>query len=97
MHELVKRLRSTLLVDNGHGGGKFVPINPDGRHAAKVIEKQAERIERLEKALRPFAAFAENVDEQGWTSNIHREGVSVWFGPSDFREARQALSPTEDE
>lgn len=37
--------------------------------------------------LQPFADFAENVDEEGWTSNIHRESVSCWFGPSDFRAA----------
>jgi len=53
------------------------------------------RTKALEEALRPFAAFADNVDQDGWTSNIHREGISVWFGPSDFRAAQAALSPVQ--
>ena len=39
----------------------------------------------LESAIRPFVEFASNTDENGWTSNIHREPISTWFGPSDFR------------
>lgn len=39
------------------------------------------------EALKPFADFAINVDEHGWTSSIHREAISYWFGPSDFRAA----------
>lgn len=42
---------------------------------------------KMVEALEPFAAFAENVDQHGWTSDIHREAISVWFGPSDFRRA----------
>ena len=38
------------------------------------------------EALEPFAQFArDNIDDEGWTSNIHRESISTWFGPSDFR------------
>lgn len=52
------------------------------------------RVEKLEAALEPFGSshVADNVDDDGWTSNIHREGISTWFGPSDFRAARQALA-----
>lgn len=53
-------------------------------HAYDVTFK---RRTELELALLPFAEFASNVDESGWTSGIHREAISVWFGPSDFREA----------
>ncbi len=53
-------------------------------HAYEVSFK---RRTELELALLPFAEFASNVDENGWTSGIHREPISVWFGPSDFREA----------
>jgi len=55
---------------------------------ALIAENRAYR-----EALEPFAEFGSNVDEEGWTSNIHREGISVWFGPSDFRTARAALTP----
>jgi hypothetical protein len=53
---------------------------------------QDDRLRIAVEALEPFAAFAENVDAEGWTSNIHRERISVWFGPSDFRRAREALA-----
>jgi hypothetical protein len=37
-------------------------------------------------ALEPFLRFAEqNTDENGWLSSIHRESISTWFGPSEFR------------
>jgi hypothetical protein len=37
-------------------------------------------------ALEPFVRFAEqNTDENGWRSDIHRERISTWFGPSEFR------------
>jgi hypothetical protein len=43
---------------------------------------------RMREALEPFAEFGRrNVDDHGWKSNIHREGISVWFGPSEFRAA----------
>ena len=53
-------------------------------HAYDVTFK---RRTELELAILPFAEFATNVDENGWTSTIHREPISTWFGPSDFREA----------
>lgn len=43
-------------------------------------------------ALEPFDDFAQWVDAEGWTSNVHREGISVWFGPTDFRRAREACA-----
>jgi hypothetical protein len=52
--------------------------------------------EALRKALEPFAEFAKNIDQGGWGSNIHREGISTWFGLSDFYNARSALSPEND-
>jgi len=53
--------------------------------------------EEMRRALEPFAEFASNVDENGWISTIHREPISTWFGPSDFRSARAALSRTQGE
>jgi hypothetical protein len=49
-------------------------------------------VDRLVGALEPFATFAENVDENGWKSNIHKERISDWFGPTDFRRATEALA-----
>jgi len=53
-------------------------------HAYDVTFK---RRTELELAILPFAEFATNVDDDGWTSAIHREPISTWFGPSDFRAA----------
>lgn len=61
--------------------------------AIELAEKDA-RIARLEKALATFAEFAIWTDESGWTSTIHKEPISVWFGPSDFREAKEAYDDT---
>jgi hypothetical protein len=71
------------------------------RKAADIIEnlpehigelrEQASHAWRLRSALEPFASFGDqNVGEHGWLSGIHREQVSTWFGPSDFREATEA-------
>lgn len=54
----------------------------------------AERVRELEEALRPFAEFGQqSTDENGWASNIHREGMSTWFGSKDFRRAARAMEP----
>ena len=61
--------------------------------AAKEIERLRAENERLRGALEPFSSFAnENVDENGWISTTHRERIVDWFGPSDFREARAAIT-----
>lgn len=66
------------------------------RYVSRDTERLAE-VEKLREALKPFGAsfVAENVDDHGWTSNIHREQISVWFGPSDFRRARAVLTGME--
>jgi len=57
-------------------------------HGNRVAELEAE-VQGLRAALVPFARFAaDNVDENGWKSGIHREPISYWFGPSDFRMAQ---------
>lgn len=55
--------------------------------------EQTLRIAELEAALRPFAEShpAECVDDNGWTTTVHREPISTWLGPSDFRAARAAM------
>ncbi len=94
------------------GGGKWQPVywmplrEPEagsGQNLADAHSKSpdptpslSERIAVLEAALRPFADFAQWTDPEGWTCNIHREGISVWFGPSDFRRARAALSTAKE-
>jgi len=55
------------------------------------VDKDAS-IEALEKALRPFAEFGENTNADSWASNIHKEPISTWFGPSDFRRAHEAIA-----
>jgi hypothetical protein len=75
------------------------PINPrsGARTLLPALGEPAEvkalrsQVEALKAALKPFAEFGANVDEHRWTSNIHREQISTWFGPSDFRRARTTL------
>ena len=78
-------------------------VNTDGmqvmRNAVKAGDaavatdgEKTRRIAELEAALKPFAEFAIWVGDNGWTSTIHREPISVWFGPSDFREAAAAMA-----
>ena len=72
------------------------PYDGAGESADNVIDEAIKAVEtelqKLRKALEPFSDFAENVDAEGWTSSIHREQISTWFGPSDFRRIREALS-----
>lgn len=53
-------------------------------------EPMTATIAGLAEALKPFAVFSANVDDNGWSSSIHREAISTWFGPSDFLRARAA-------
>ena len=49
-------------------------------------------IARLKAALQPFAEFAlDNIANDAWANNTHRESISTWFGPSDFVNALRAL------
>lgn len=57
------------------------------KEVAHAYDVTFKRRTELELAILPFAEFAGNVDENGWVSTIHREPISTWFGPSDFREA----------
>lgn len=92
-----------MRIDQGvawvHEGDTFRTATP-GECAARIAELEArcaeiahaydvtfKRRTELELALLPFAEFAIWVDDNGWTSTIHKEPISTWFGPSDFREA----------
>lgn len=49
---------------------------------------------RLRAALDPFGSFGRHwVDAEGWTCNTHRESISTWFGPSEFRSAAALSNP----
>jgi hypothetical protein len=50
----------------------------------------ADRIERLEAALRPFAAAADTLDKEGW-DNLHIEGSNADVTGEHCRAARAAL------
>lgn len=56
-----------------------------------------QRVENLREALEPFATFGENnVDDQGWKDGCGgRDRIVDWFGPSEFRAAKEALAPTQ--
>lgn len=74
----------TNLITSGERIAELEARLADVAHAYDVTFK---RRTELELAILPFAEFAEHVDENGWTSEIHREPISTWFGPSDFRAA----------
>lgn len=64
---------------------------------AERATKDAEN-ERMREALEPFAEFAKhNIDSDGWGGlRCERERINVWFGPSDFIRARDAILPFPD-
>jgi hypothetical protein len=65
---------------------------------ANELSQAATTITELVSALEAFAEFgAWAVDTEGWINNVHREGISVWFGPSDFRRAVTTLSTVRGE
>lgn len=59
---------------------------------AAMVREVITALEAAQKALEPFAAFGENAEITGWTSKIHREQISVWFGSKDFYHARTVYS-----
>jgi hypothetical protein len=94
--EKMLKLGDWLDVDIGSDD----PAGADCREAAAALkmiaDAEAER-DKLREALLPFAQFAVNTDENGWLSNIHREAISTWFGPTAFREADAALNSSQSE
>lgn len=60
---------------------------------ATIAALKAEN-ERLREALEPFSTNW--ADENGWTENAcQKDRIVDWFGPSDFRAARAALTKQE--
>lgn len=56
-------------------------------------EELSRKLGEAERALEPFATFADTfVDDEGWTGPMRQERIVDWFGPSDFRDARKALT-----
>lgn len=65
-------------------------------YIGELVDQKDVRIKELENALEPFASFAHiAVDPDGWNSSIHKESISTWFGPSQFRFALQ-IHPVPD-
>jgi len=62
--------------------------------AAEEITALRARIDKLEKALQPFVRDIENwTDDDGWAPYApSMDRIRDWFGPSDFRSARAALT-----
>jgi len=85
MADLIERLRGGVTASMG------VDIDPAViLEAADLIEALTAQVAVMGEALEPFDDFADNVDDVGWASDIHKERISYWFGPSDFRKARLA-------
>lgn len=60
---------------------------------ALLLEAKAE-IERLREGLKPFVEGIENwTDAHGWSDVApSRDMICDWFGPSDFRKAREVYT-----
>lgn len=56
----------------------------------QAAEAQRDALARAAEPFHGFSGFA--VTEHGWASNIHRERISTWFGPSDFRALAAAVA-----
>ena len=94
---LVDGLRGHAHVAVGQAKGYMLDA-ADWIDAAKAeLTRLTADLERMREAAAPFVRFAKNIDEAGWKSNIHREGISVWFGPSEFRALAAAARPEKDE
>ena len=92
-------LGNLLAVIHGDGGHRALEVGVEqaAAEAEKIVAglfatPSADKLRIAVEALEPFSSFAANVDSDGWTSNIHRERISVWFGPSEFRRAAEALA-----
>jgi len=87
-HDLIKRVQP--YYSNLPSGGMMVLddlVNVLRDLEVKFDNQHTELVE-ARTALEPFATFAaNNTDENGWTSTVHREQISTWFGPSEFRAA----------
>lgn len=75
------------VLSNYQAGERIAELEARLADVAHAYDVTFKRRTELELAILPFAEFAEHVDENGWTSEIHREPISTWFGPSDFRAA----------
>lgn len=77
--DVVERLLATDLVDNSHGGGKFVRRNPDGPEAAALIERlSAEREGLVGAAFRAGIVYAaEEMDALGDPSCQTEDNIAV--------------------
>lgn len=63
---------------------------------AALAMPKASGVQIAREALGPFASFAaDNVGDEGWNEvglSTKDERIVDWFGPSDFRRARNALT-----
>lgn len=75
------------------GASAALSTAPASTEQADQADVLRERIEEMEVALEPFATFADTfIDEEGWSGPMKAERIVDWFGPSDFRKARAALT-----
>lgn len=66
------------------------------RRALNRAEASEKRLTELLAVLEPFAIFgADNVDEDGWSGREQQGSIDTWFGPSEFRAARNAFNQTQ--
>jgi hypothetical protein len=92
LKQLIERLRKASYIEKKEWGALHEqPIETLFDDALAALESLSAENAELREALKPYSDFGVNVDENGWTSNIHREPISTWFGPSDFRTARAKL------
>lgn len=84
--------KAMTLVERLRNGFMSADPSDDWQKYEALCTEAATALEAAQKALEPFAAFGENAEITGWTSKIHREQISVWFGSKDFYHARTVYS-----
>src|SRR5260370_28838266 len=86
--DLIKRVQSYYSNLPSGGMMAFDDLVNVLRELEVKFDNQHTELVEARTALEPFATFAaNNTDENGWTSTVHREQISTWFGPSEFRAA----------
>jgi len=92
MADLPERLRNmrVVLKSGDYDGADLMRAWCAMTDAADALEALTAQVAVMGEALEPFDDFADNVDDVGWASDVHKERISYWFGPSDFRKARRA-------
>jgi hypothetical protein len=96
-NDIVRRLRAAAdelpeLAFTASEHGRYEQAEAY-REYASIMEAARVEIVKLRQGLVPFANFGtREVDEHGWKNWPMRDRLVDWFGPTDFRRARDLIA-----